>query len=90
MPGNASSDSDSKGSMDADRERPKKKTGSFRRRKHKDHGAQGLQEEAATPLVSNEDRLYDTVGVMSPEDDGVRQYLKCSNVQRNERNERMF
>ena len=73
----ASSDSDSKGSIEADRDHQKKKRNSFRRKKNRDHPAQA---DDASPHHKPhlESRIYDMPGTFSPDEDEVCSYFICA------------
>lgn len=70
--GNASSDSDSKGSVEADRDHQKKKRNSFRRKKNRsDHQTQGADDSSPHHKPHLGERIYDMPGTFSPDEDEV-------------------
>ncbi|XP_033638413.1 rho GTPase-activating protein 5-like isoform X3 [Asterias rubens] len=83
----ASSDSDSKGSIEADRDHQKKKRNSFRRKKNRDHPAQA---DDASPHHKPhlESRIYDMPGTFSPDEDEVNPKARKRQQMEEEKNRR--
>ncbi len=87
--GNASSDSDSKGSVDADRDHQKKKRNSFRRKKNRsDHPSQGADDASPHHKPNLGERIYDMPGTFSPDEDEVNPKAKKRQQMEEEKNRR--